>query len=369
MKGHRSTRLSKFTTHRFGVDLVGVIHPDITMAETLPSNYYRDEIIHHKLMQKFASSWNFIGLESTLNEGDVVPVVVGDIPMLMTMKDNKINCVSNVCTHRGMILCDSIKNVSTIICPYHGRTFSLCGKIKHMPMFEDVENFPTRTDDLPEAKVATWHGLIFASLNLEDSFEAYISDIEERMSFVDFSNFAIDDTLNREHHINANWMLYVDNYLEGFHIPYVHKGLNSVIDYSSYKTEVYHNSVLQIGYAVNGEECFRLPHGHADHGKNVAAYYWWIFPNLMLNFYPWGLSINVVLPDGVSATKVMYYGMVGDSNKSGQGAGGDLDTVEHEDQWIVEACNRGMKSKLYLRGRYSPSMEKGVHHFHRLLTD
>ena len=148
-----------------------------------------------------------------------------------------------------------------------------------------------------------------------------------------------------------------------------HKGLNSVIDYSSYKTEVYHNSVLQIGYAVNGEECFTLPHGHDDHGKNVAAYYWWIFPNLMLNFYPWGLSINVVLPDGVSATKVMYYGMVGDSNKSGQGAGGDLDTVEHEDQWIVEACNRGMKSKLYLRGRYSPSMEKGVHHFHRLLTD
>ena len=51
---------------------MGVIHPDITKAETLPSNYYRDEIIHHKLMQKFASSWNFIGLESTLNEGDVV---------------------------------------------------------------------------------------------------------------------------------------------------------------------------------------------------------------------------------------------------------------------------------------------------------
>ena len=98
---------SKSTSLKFGVDLVGVIHPDITKAQRRYCHQIiTKKIIHHKLMQKFASSWNFIGLESTLNEGDVVPVVVGDIPMLMTMKDNEINCVSNVCTHRGMILCD-----------------------------------------------------------------------------------------------------------------------------------------------------------------------------------------------------------------------------------------------------------------------
>ena len=89
----------------------------------------------------------------------------------------------------------------------------------------------------------------------------------------------------------------------------------------------------------------------------------------MLNFYPWGISVNVVDPLNVSQTNITYYGLVCDSSKIGIGAGGELDTVEHEDQWIVESCNTGMKSKLYQRGRYSPTMEKGVHHFHRLLTD
>ena len=348
---------------------MGVIHPDITKAQTLPSTYYRDENIHLKLMRKFSGSWNFIGLEAALVEGEAIPVLLGDIPMLLTKQGGIINCISNVCTHRAMILCDGIKKVNSITCPYHGRTFSLCGKIKHMPEFSEVENFPAPSDDLPKAKVAIWNGLIFASLNLKDSFENYILDVEQRMNFIDFSNLTKDDKLNREHNLFANWMLYVDNYLEGFHIPYVHKGLNSVIDYSNYKTEVYRNAVLQVGYASKGDDCFTLPPEHPDFGSNIAAYYWWIFPNLMLNFYPWGLSINVVMPNGVNETKVIYYGMVGDQNKSGRGAGGDLDTVEHEDQWIVEACDRGMKSVLYQRGRYSPSMEKGVHHFHRLLTE
>ena len=169
--------------------------------------------------------------------------------------------------------------------------------------------------------------------------------------------------------MSTNWLLYVDNYLEGFHIPYVHKTLNSVIDYTSYQTELFDNAVLQIGEGQEVGDCFEIPEGHQDYGRNIAAYYWWIFPNLMLNFYPWGISVNVVDPLNVSQTNITYYGLVCDSSKIGIGAGGELDTVEHEDQWIVESCNTGMKSKLYQRGRYSPTMEKGVHHFHRLLTD
>ena len=92
--------LSKSTTHKFGVDLVGVIHPDITRPKhchqiiTGMNNSSQVDAKVRKFME-------FHRLESTLNEGDVVPVVVGDIPMLMTMRDNKINCVSNVCTHQG----------------------------------------------------------------------------------------------------------------------------------------------------------------------------------------------------------------------------------------------------------------------------
>ena len=348
---------------------MGVIHPDITKAETLPSRYYTDENEYTALLQKFSSSWNFIGLESMLDDNNIMPVMIGDIPMILTKSGSEYYCVSNVCTHRGMILCAKSKSSSSINCPYHGRTFTLSGKIKHMPEFTEVENFPSTADDLPRARVINWHGLLFASFSANDTFEQYITAVEKRMSFFDFSKLGRREEFDRLHNVSANWMLYVDNYLEGFHIPYVHKTLNSVIDYSTYQTELFDKTILQIGEGQGDEICFEIPVGHQDYGRNIAAYYWWLFPNLMLNFYPWGISINVVLPQNVSKTKIAYFGLVSDSSKLGIGAGGELDTVEQEDQWIVESCNRGVKSSLYNRGRYSPTMEKGIHHFHTLLTD
>ena len=99
-----------------------------------------------------------------------------------------------------------------------------------------------------------------------------------------------------------------------------------------------------------------------------AAHYFWLFPNLMLNFYPWGLSVNLVRPTAVDWTRVTYLKYVADPDKLDDGAGADLDTVEREDQAIVEAVQRGVASRFYERGRYSPTREQGVHHFHRLLA-
>ena len=99
----------------------------------------------------------------------------------------------------------------------------------------------------------------------------------------------------------------------------------------------------------------------------MAAWYFWLFPNLMLNFYPWGLSLNVVMPAGVDAMRVHYRAYVLDEARRERGAGSGLDRVEHEDEAIVESVQRGIHSRLYRRGRYSPTRETGVHHFHRLL--
>ena len=84
---------------------MGVIHPDITKAETLPSRYYTDENEYTAMLQKFSSSWNFIGLESMLDDNNIMPVMIGDIPMILTKSGTEYYCISNVCTHRGMILC------------------------------------------------------------------------------------------------------------------------------------------------------------------------------------------------------------------------------------------------------------------------
>ncbi|HVS01981.1 MAG TPA: SRPBCC family protein, partial [Thermoanaerobaculia bacterium] len=108
--------------------------------------------------------------------------------------------------------------------------------------------------------------------------------------------------------------------------------------------------------------------GSPDAGTRVAAYYFWVFPNLMLNVYPWGLSINVVRPLAVGRTRVSFLSWVWRPEKLASGAGAALDRVEREDEEVVECVQRGVRSRLYRRGRYSPTREQGVHHFHRLVA-
>ena len=111
-----------------------------------------------------------------------------------------------------------------------------------------------------------------------------------------------------------------------------------------------------------------MPEGHLDYGKNVAAYYYWVFPNMMFNFYPWGLSINIVKPIHLNKTKVSFITYVYDESKINTGAGALLDKVEREDEFVVEGVHKGLQSKFYTSGRFSPTREKGVHHFHGLLA-
>jgi len=149
----------------------------------------------------------------------------------------------------------------------------------------------------------------------------------------------------------------------------VHASLNAVLDYGAYTTELSERSVLQLGIAKGGEECFDLPAASPDAGRQIAAYWWWVFPNLMFNFYPWGLSLNIVRPLAVDRTRVSFRSYVWKPERLDSGAGAELDRVEREDERIVEIVQRGVRSRRYDRGRYSPTREQGVWHFHRLLTE
>ena len=106
----------------------------------------------------------------------------------------------------------------------------------------------------------------------------------------------------------------------------------------------------------------------AEAAEQIGGYYVFLVPNLMLNFYAWGLSVNVVRPLAPDRTKVSYLTYVADESRLDRGAGAALDRVEREDEAVVEAVQRGIGSRLYERGRYSPTREQGVHHFHRLLA-
>jgi choline monooxygenase len=267
-----------------------------------------------------------------------------------------------------MILCQEHSDAKTIQCPYHGRTFNRDGSLKHMPGFEEAVDFPSISDHLQSFELHTWNGFEFASMNPNVHLEEVLRPVQERLGWF-FSDLKYDPARDRDWEIDANWMLYVDNYLEGFHIPFVHPELNEALDKNGYSTECFDHGVLQIGTAQDGDVCFEIPHDSIDYGKNIAAYYWWIFPNLMLNVYPWGISVNIVIPTGVDSTSVLFRSYVKRPDLLDKGAGAALDKVELQDQFVVENCMKGLRSESYKRGRYSPSHEQGVHHFHRIITN
>lgn len=336
------------------------VDADIAKAATLDPRFYRDAAVHEKVLERvFARSWQWIGpLDDVARPGSLRPFTLLpgslDEPLLLARDEaGVLRCLSNVCTHRGNLLVHEACIAKQIRCGYHSRRFDLTGKMTFMPEFAGAQGFPSPREDLPRVPLAEWGGHGFACLDPAAPFEAFFEGIAT-LDGTPLEAMTHDPSRDREFTIDTHWALYVENYLEGFHIPFVHPALNDAVDYGTYDTHLHRHGNVQVA---------------CDNAGRPAAHYWWIFPNLMLNFYPWGLSLNLVLPEGTATTRVLFRAFVADASRLETGAGSGLDRVEAEDEAIVLAVQRGVRSRLYRGGRYSPTRERGVHHFHRLLCE
>ncbi len=354
------------------------IDPDPARAKTLDKQFYLDEAVYRQSLERvFARSWQWLG-----DLADVAPplslsprdLLRGslDEPLLLARDGaGLLRCLSNVCTHRGKLLVEAPSRADPqgLRCGYHGRRFDLSGRAWFMPGFEGVADFPCAADHLREVPFTVWRGLGFASPQPAAPLAEVFAEIDERLPWLDVARWMHEPSRARSFEFDAHWALYVENYLEGLHIPFLHPGLTQALDLESYRYELGRWCNLQLATARDDEPAFELPASSPEHGQRIAAYYWWVFPNLMLNFYPWGLSLNQVLPLGPARTRVIFASYVANPSLLGQGAGGALDPVEMEDEAAVLSVQRGIRSRFYTQGRYSTVHERGVHQFHRLLVE
>src|SRR6478736_8853209 len=298
------------------------IDADIAKAKTIDTDFYTQQKFYESAKEKiFANSWQFIGdAGCTKNPGDAYPFTLLESylnePLLLTKdKQGSIHCLSNVCTHRGNLVVYESCKLNQLKCRYHGRLFGLDGKFISMPEFKEVQDFPTKDDDLHQLPLFTWGNLLFTSLGNRYKPADFLGEMMERIEWFPVNDLQFRSELSKDYYVEANWALYCENYLEGFHIPFVHAGLNQELDFGEYTTEVFRYSNLQLGIGKKEDACFDLPSNSPDHGKEVAAYYFWVFPNMMFNFYPWGLSVNVVQPLSVNETKVSFLTYVCDESR------------------------------------------------------
>jgi len=290
-----------------------------------------------------------------------------DEPLVFTRDaQGQEHLLSNVCTHRGMLLVCEASAAKRLRCRYHGRRFDLDGQLEAAPGFEGAEDFPSKRDDLPRLSIGRWGPVRFTSLCPSQSFDEWMGPTMPWLQGLELSALRLDPESSQTYTVQANWKLYLDNYLEGFHIPTVHKGLAAELSAGGYETVCIENGSVQIGRVGPDAPTLKLAADHPLSGQNIGALYFHLFPNTLINVYPWGVSMNHINPTAVDQTEVVFRSYVWAPELRTLGAGADLHQVELEDEEVVEAVQRGIRASLYTTGRYAPMHEQAVHHFHRL---
>lgn len=239
------------------------IDPDIRRAWTPPSRVYSDAGIYDAARETiFARSWQLVGhVDEVAVAGQARPFTMLegclDEPLLLVRdREDGLHCLSNVCTHRGMMVCEGCGVVSSLRCRYHGRRFGLDGSFESMPEFDEAVDFPAASDSLPRVAFERWGPFLFAALDPAMSFDEWIGPVRDRLGWLPLHEFQHDASRSRDYLVGANWALYCENYLEGFHIPFVHASLNEVVEYGSYRTELSRFASLQLGFSSGGGSGF-----------------------------------------------------------------------------------------------------------------
>ncbi|HVT03988.1 MAG TPA: SRPBCC family protein [Thermoanaerobaculia bacterium] len=340
--------------------------PNLATAATLPSKMYFDPAwLDLEKQNVFSKTWQLIGRMTQVERpGDFFTVALADEPLLIIRgRDGTLRAMSNVCRHRAGPIATGEGNRPVLQCGYHGWTYSTEGRLLKTPEFSGVQNFDSASVCLPQFQIDSWAGLLFVNLDssappLQHFFGSLVADI----AHLDLTRRRF--AARKIWELDCNWKVYVDNYLEGYHIPIVHPSLYRELDYANYRTETRRYDSIQHSPIRASAERLR----RAD--DDDEARFYWIFPNLMLNVYADNFSTNVILPLGPERTVTIfdwYFEDPADSHLDSTMAFSD--EIQIEDMGICEAVQRGLRSRTYDSGRFSVARENGVHHFHGLLAE
>src|SRR5215203_1296104 len=358
------------------MEIIDQYDPSLPLAEasTIPASWYtNDDFYKLELNTVFSLSWQFAArLDQVSQPGQYVTTdIAGESVVVVRGNDGKLRAFFNVCRHHAAAVVTEPEGKAAFLrCPYHGWTYSLEGELKGTPDFSGVCNFDRGTNGLVELELAEWENWVFVKVEqgLPRSLHEFLGkDLLDQTSSLQLSELHWFE--RRHYSFDCNWKVFVDNYLDGgYHVPYLHKALDSVLDYSNYMIENGAHYCLQWSPIVaDGAE--------AQTGavrKGDRALYYWIYPNFMINWYDGVMDTNLVIPRGVDQTEVIfdfYFPAVTSASARERNLASVAvgQRIQDEDVAICKSVQRGLNSRAYKSGRLSVRREAGEHLFHRLL--
>ena len=340
-------------------------------AWTIPAGWYFDErIAELERRNVFGGSWQVVGrAEQVAHAGQFITTEIAGEPIITVRgTDGTLRAFYNVCRHHAAaVVAEEAGCAQHLRCPYHGWTYGLDGSLKGAPEFAGVESFNAAQSGLVPVRVETWESFVLVALDQSaPALQKFLGELAGRVAPLNVRKLRFAE--RRSYELNCNWKVYIDNYLDGgYHVPHLHKGLNSVLEYRDYTIE-------------NGERfCVQASpmRSSAEAESSVSAtragdmaYYFWLYPNFMLNWYEGTMDTNLVLPLGPDHTLVIfdfYFAENWPVERVRQSIEVS-DRIQAEDVAICEAVQRGLRSRAYNAGRLSVRREAGEHLFHRLLA-
>jgi choline monooxygenase len=341
-------------------------------ASTIPASWYVDERIADLEQQTvFSKTWQVMGRADQVEKpGQFVTATVAAEPLVAVRgNDGVLRAFYNVCRHHAAaVVTEPCGQASILHCPYHGWNYGLDGSLKGMPEFDGVKNFDRKDNGLVPVKVDIWEKFVFVNLDADAApLSEFLGGLVKRAAPLGLSKLHYFSS--QMYDIHCNWKVFVDNYLDGgYHVPHLHKGLNSVLDYKHYTIENEDRYCLQSSPMVTSNEDAAM--GTTRRGDR--AWYFWLHPNFMFNCYEGYLDTNLVIPVDVDHCRVIFDFYFSDVSESAriynEGSVAVGNRVQDEDLGICEAVQRGLKSRAYGAGRLSARREAGEQLFHQLLA-
>lgn len=355
-------------------DLLAQYDPTLPLAEasTIPASWYIDpRILDLERNTTFSRTWQLAArADQVRNPGDYVTCEIAGEPSLVVRGDDGVlRGFFNVCRHHAAAVMTAPQGCAkNLRCPYHGWTYTLEGALKGTPSFTSECHFDRAAHSLVPVALHEWENWVFVRLDADGaSFEdSFGSQLLGDIGLLGLSNMGWFE--RRHYYFDCNWKVFVDNYLDGgYHVPHLHKGLDSVLDFKNYTIENGPRHCLQSSPIVKDGE-------HAQFSSvrgGERALYYWVHPNFMINCYEGVMDTNLVLPLGVDRTEVIFdfwFADVSESARERNKASIEVgQIIQDEDMAICKSVQRGLNSRAYSTGRLSVRREAGEHLFHRLL--
>ena len=344
--------------------------PDLSRATTLPARWYVDPAFLDLEKEKiFWRTWQLVGFtHQVAKPGDFFACEIAGEPIVV-VRDlaGTLHALSNVCRHRASTIASFQGNCTTLRCPYHGWTYGLDGKLLGQPEFDGVQDWDRSSVALPSYRVETWGPFVFVNLDANAGpLTDTLADIPPQVTRLGCDLPTLRYYGRRDYVIDCNWKVYIDNYLEGYHVPAAHPGLFRELDYKQYRVDThrFYSSHYAPLRPASGEN-----RRYASPESGAGALYFWIFPNFMLNIYPDNMSTNIIVPLSHDRTLTIFewFFPAGVDPQIPAKTIAFSDEIQQEDIRLCEAVQQGLQSRTYQCGRFSVKRENGVHHFHLLV--